>query len=597
MASNDGSRTMTENATDTFRRRLGAVVFADVAGYTRLMGENEDVTYRALKELLVQLEASCQELEGQIIEVRGDGVLALFDSATNAVRFAVETQTAVEHQTAPLPEDKKIRFRIGVHLGEILTDRRGIHGDSVNIAARLESLADPGRILISAAVYDQIRNRLPFGYEFLGPQTLKNVKEPVAVYCVRSEIKGVTMAPSLRLGEDLASRVRPETPSVAILPFEAPGGEMSDSWFADGITEDITRNLSKFKNLFVIARGSAFFYKTKTVPPQQAARDLGVRYITRGAVRRAGGRIRISVELIDVDSERTIWAERYDRELDDIFAIQDEVTESIVAASAVLIEASERQRMSQVPPSNLAAYGYVLKGQQHIFKYTRRDNHEAQAFYEEALKADRRYARACAALSRTLNVDWRYSWSDKPENVLDTALSYAQNAIELDPTDARGFGELGFVHLYRKEHEAAISAYKRAMSLNPNDADLMSDFADALAHAGENAESIALLERAMRLNPYYPDQYLWHLGGAYYNLKEYGKVIDTIQKMNNPTEGQRLLAASYAQLGKMDFARDIAAKHKAAHPNFSLEHWSTVVPDRLEEDTQHFVEGLKKAGF
>ena len=561
------------------------------------MGESEEVTYSALKEILKNLEASCQVLEGQVIEIRGDGVLALFDSATNAVRFAVEAQDAVERSNEPLPDDRKIKFRIGIHLGEILTDDRGIHGDSVNIAARLESAADPGRIFISSSVYEQVRNRLPFGYEFLGPITLKNVKEPVSVYCVRSEVKGVTMAPSLRSKEDRVDRRRPEIPSVAILPFEAPGGDESDSWFADGITEDITRNLSKFKNLFVIARGSAFFYKAKAVPPQQAARELGVRYITRGTVRRAGSRIRISVELIDVDADRTMWGERYDRNLDDIFAIQDEVTETIVAASAVLIEANERERMRQAAPSSLAAYGYVLKGQQHIFKYTRRDNHEAQMLYEQALKSDKRYARASAALSRTLNIDWRYSWSDEPENVLDTALSYAQNAIELDPTDARGFGELGFVHLYRKEHDSAISAYKRALSLNPNDADLLSDFADALAHAGSNDESIALLERAMRLNPYYPDQYLWHLGGAYYNLKAYDKVVDTILKMNNPTEGQRVLAASYAQLGLMDFAREIAAKHKAAHPNFSLKHWSTVVPDRLEEDTQHFVEGLKKAGF
>jgi len=588
---------MTDNAPDTFRRQLGAVLFADVVGYTRLMGENEDATYSALKKILEKLEASCQAFQGKVMEVRGDGVLALFDSATNAVRFAVEAQDAVEKSNARLPDDRKIRFRIGIHLGEILTDDRGIHGDSVNIAARLESVADPGRIFISSTVYEQVRNRLPFGYEFLGPHRLKNVKEPVPIYCVRAEIKGVIMASSSRPKGDLARRIRPEIPSVAILPFDALGGEDSDNWFADGITEDITRNLSKFKNLFVIARGSAFFYKAVTVPPQQVARDLGVRYITRGAIRRSGRRIRITVELIDIDSESTIWAERYDRDLDEIFAIQDEVTESIVAASAVVIEASERQRMSQAAPSSLAAYGYVLKGQQHIFKYTRRDNHEALALYEKALDADRGYARASAALSRTLNVDWRYSWSDKPDSVLDTALSYAQNAIELDPTDARGFGELGFVHLYRKEHQAAISAYKRAMLLNPNDADLMSDFADALAHAGSNEQSIALLERAMRLNPYYPDQYLWHLGGAYYNQKEYGKVVETILKMNNPTEGQRVLAASYAQLGQMDFARDIVAKHKAAHPNFSLKHWSTVVPDRLEEDTQHFVEGLKKAGF
>jgi TolB-like protein/class 3 adenylate cyclase len=591
------SNAMTDSATHTVRRRLGAVLFADVVGYTRLMGENEDGTYWVLKEILAKLDASCRKFDGRVIEVRGDGVLALFDSATDAVRFAVEAQKEIEEAATATSDGDAIRFRIGIHLGDILTDERGIHGDSVNIAARLESIADPGGIMISGAVYEQTRNRLPFGYEFIGPQSLKNVAEPVPAYRVRSEIKGVIMAPSLRLQKGAAGRDRPEVPSVAVLPFQAAGGEESDTWFADGITEDITLNLSKFKNIFVIARGSAFFYKTRTVPPQQAARDLGVRYVAHGNIRRAGGRIRVSVELIDIDSERTIWGERYDRDLDDIFAIQDEITETIAAAAAVVVEASERQRMSQLAPSSLAAYGYVLRGQQHIYKYTRRDNHEAHEFYEKALKADRRYARASAALSRTLNVDWRYSWSDDPDSLLDTALEYAQNAIELDPTDARGFGELGFVHLYRKEHDAAISAYRRAMSLNPNDADLMSDYADALAHSGSNEEAIALLERAMRLNPYYPDQYLWHLGGAYFNLKDYDKVVESVLKMNNPTEGQRMLAAAYAQLGKMDHAREIAAKHREAHPNFSLARWSTVLPDRLEEDTQHFVEGLRKAGF
>jgi len=373
---------MTDSVTDTVRRRLGAVLFADVVGYTRLMGQNEDGTDWALKDVLATLEASCRQFEGQVIEVRGDGVLALFDSATNAVRFEVEAQKALEATNASTPAGEEIR--ICIHLGEILADDRGIHGDSVNVAARLEGIADPGGIMISAAVYDQTRNRLPFGYEFLGPQLLKNVTEPVPVYRVRSEVEGVTMALSLRLQQGEAVRDRPGVPSAAVLPFEAPGGEQSDSWFADGITEDITRTLSKFKNLFVIARGSAFFYKTKTVPPQQVARELGVRYVARGNIRRAGGRIRVSAELVDMDSERTIWGERYDRDLDDIFAIQDEVTESIVAATAVVIEASERQRMAEVAPSNLAAYGYVLRGQQHIFKYTRRDNHEAYTHYEKA---------------------------------------------------------------------------------------------------------------------------------------------------------------------------------------------------------------------
>lgn len=586
-----------QDKTSTVRRQLGAVLFADVVGYARLMGNDEIDTYSALKSLLEQLETACQAHDGRVVAVRGDGVLALFETATNAVKFGIELHRIAEQSNASRPEDHRLRFRAGVHMGEILIDDRGIHGDNVNIAARLQEIAEPGRVFVSSSVYEQIRNRLRFGFEFLGPQRLKNIAEPIPAYCVRSEIEGAAMAATLRPDTPPAHPQLPGIPSVAVLPFSSLGGDQSDSWFADGLTEDIILNLSKFKNLFVIARNSAFFFKARTMPPQEAARELGVRYVARGSIRRASSRIRVAIELIDAESGRTIWGERYDRDIDDIFAIQDEVTDAIVAATAVLIEAQERKRMSQAAPADLAAYGYVLRGQQYIFRYTRQDNRQAQSLYERALARDQDYARASAAISRTLNIDWRYSWAKDADHALDTALSFAQRAVELDPTDARGFGELGFVHLYRKEHDAAIGAYRRALALNPNDADLLSDYADALAHSGDNETAISSLKQAMRLNPYFPDQYLWHLGGAYYNLKEYDAVIDTLTRMNNPTEGQRMLAASYAQLGKMELARDMATRHREAHPNFSLERWAKVQPDRLAEDTQHFVEGLKKAGF
>ncbi|OED49225.1 tetratricopeptide repeat protein [Leisingera sp. S232] len=586
-----------QDKTSLVRRQLGAVLFADVVGYARLMGNDEFDTYSALKLLLEQLEAACQKHSGQVVAVRGDGVLALFETATDAVKFGVELHRIADQNNSARAEDQQLRFRAGVHMGEILIDDRGIHGDNVNIAARLQEIAEPGRVFVSAIVYEQIRNRLRYGFEFLGPQRLKNIAESIPCYCVRSEIEGAAMAATLRPDPGPAHPQLPGIPSVAVLPFASLGGDQSDSWFADGLTEDIILNLSKFKNLFVIARNSAFFFKARSMPPQDAARELGVRYVARGSIRRTASRIRVAIELIDAESGRTIWGERYDRDIDDIFAIQDEVTDAIVAATAVLIEAQERKRMAQTAPADLAAYGYVLRGQQYIFRYTRQDNREAQTLYERALARDQDYARASAALSRTMNIDWRYSWAKDADHALDTALSFAQRAVELDPTDARGFGELGFVHLYRKEHDAAIGAYRRALALNPNDADLLSDYADALAHSGDNETAISSLQQAIRLNPYFPDQYLWHLGGAYYNLKQYDAVIETLTKMNNPTEGQRMLAASYAQLGKMELARDMAARHREAHPNFSLDRWARVQPDRLEEDTQHFVEGLKKAGF
>ncbi len=578
-------------------QKLGAILFADVVGYSRLMSENELDTYNALKSLLTHLETTCARFQGRVVEVRGDGILALFETATSAVEFGVELHRIASEHNQTRAEDQRINFRAGVHLGEILIDDRGIHGDNVNIAARLQEIAEPERVYVSAAVYDQVCNRLRYGYEFLGPKKLKNILAPVSTYCVRSEVAGATLAGTMR--PDLPGDIleRPDTPSVAILPFNSVSGDESDNWIAEGLTDDIIMNLSKFKNLFVIARNSSFFFKTQEMPPKEAAQKLNVRYVARGSVRRSASRIRITVELVDAQTERTIWGERFDRKIDDIFDILDEVTECIVAATAVMIESHEKQRMIQVVPSDLEAYGSVLQGQHHIFKYTRNDNRKAHDFYQSALDRDGGYARAAAALSRTLNIDWRYSWAKDPSSALEQALTLAQRAIELDPTDARGFGELGYVHLYRKEHDAALQSYQRALALNPNDADMHSDFADALAHYGDNETAITHIQQAMRLNPYFPDQYLWHLGGAYYNLKRYDDVIETVNKMNNPTEGQRMLAASYAQLGQTEMARQITDKHRAAHPNFSLSRWATVQPDRLEEDTQHFVEGLKKAGF
>lgn len=579
------------------QRQFAAVLFADVVGYSRMMGEDEVSTQETVSAQLEQIEAQCRDSGGEVLEVRGDCVLAMFGSASEAVRTAVEMQRVIERENETRPEHRKVRFRMGINYGTVLRDRRSIHGDTVNIAARLQSVARPGQVYISGAVYEEIRQTLRFGYEFLGPQMLKNIREPVPVYCVRNEVEGVVMAPSVRPVEHGPEPERPEGPSVAVLPFDDLGGKEGDSWFADGIADDITVSLSRFKNLFVIARNSAFLLRARAVRPQDAAHELGVRYITRGSVRRSGARLRISVELIDTASERTIWGENYNRDLGDIFAVQDEITETIVAATAVQIEANERQRMRQGVPSNLAAYSYVLQGQQHLFRYTRRENREAHALYQRALDADPEYARAWAALSRTVNLDWRYSWTESPDAALDRALSYAQSAVQLDPSDARGFGELGFVHLWRKEHEASISAYERALALNPNDADVMSDMADALAFSGRTEEALAVLQRAMRLNPFYPDEYLWHLAGVYYDLKEYEKAIEAVLRMNNPTQGQRVLAASYAQLGRVDEARRQAARHKEAHPEFSLERWSQVVPDRLESYAEHFYEGLKKAGF
>jgi TolB-like protein/class 3 adenylate cyclase/Flp pilus assembly protein TadD len=583
----------------SIKRRLSAILFADIANYTRLMGADEVGTWRAAKPVIRNMNEMARQHHGRVLQVRGDGLFLLFDSAVDAVRFGMELQRQMKTLNESLEEERQLWFRVGINLGEILVDDDDVSGDSVNVAARLESLARPGHVCISAAVYEQIRNRLTFGYEYLGAQHLKNVKEPIDAFEVHENPASAAMTAGLRrpnlAGAFVHSPIKDL--SVVVLPFRFQGGDHAESWIADGLTEDITTSLSRFHDLFVISRMSAYAFAARMRAPAEAARELGVRYVITGSVRKAGRQIRITIELLDAERGRSIWGEHYDRALEDIFDVQDEITRLIVSATAVQIEASERERIRQLAPADLRAYGFVVQGQQHIFRYTRDENREARLLYEAALQVDPRYARALAAKSRTLNIDWRYSWTDLRDEALEAALELALGAVAADPTDARGFGELGFAHLYRKEHEAAIRAYERALSLNPNDADLMSDMADALAHCHRSEEAIALLKNAMRLNPFYPDQYLWHLGGAYFNLKCYEEAIHTIHGMQNPTEGRRLLAASYGHLGRMEEARAEAAKVLQAHPDFSIERWAAVQPDKDAADVAHFVEGLRRAGF
>ncbi len=584
---------------NTPRRRLGAVLFADIANYTGMMSADEIGTWNAVKSRFEDFNKLAKLHHGEVLEVRGDGLFILFDSAIHAVSFGMELQNRTKIWNADIAEDRQFRFRVGINLGEILVDGTRVSGDCVNIASRLESLAQPGHVCISATVYEQVRNKLTFGYEYLGSQNLKNVKEPVDAFQVHENSTSAAMTRGLRplyLTEN--SIILPVRDcSVVVLPLQFQGSDQTESWYADGLTDDITTSLSRFHDLFVIARSSAYAYADPRVVPSSAARELGVRYVVRGSLRKAGNRIRVAIELLDSEHSRIIWGEHYDRELDGIFELQDEITQLIVSSAAQHIQSTELDRLKQLAPNDLRAYGFVLQGQQRIFRYTRIDTRGAQTLYDKALNLDPNYARALAAKSRTLNIQWRYNWVDERENALDSALKLAYEAIQADPADARGFGELGFVHLYRKEHDAAINAYRRATTLNPNDADLLSDMADTLSHTRQSEEAVELLHRAMRLNPYYPDQYLWNLGGAYFDLKQYDEAINTVQKMQNPTEGRRLLAASFGHLGRIAEAKEQAVKVLEAHPRFNVEQWAAVVPDKYEESTAHLIEGLRKAGL
>ncbi len=591
---------MLENGSHENSRQLRSIVFADVAGYTRLMQEDEVATQRGVAELITLFEAACEEFGGKVLEIRGDGIFALFKSAVNSVFFASTIQERISSQNEKYTRDRKIRFRIGIHLGDVLRDKKFHFGDSVNIAARIEGLAEPGGICISNSVYEQVKNAGKLGYENLGLQQLKNIKEFIEVFRVTTDTNTAMRVSSPRkrmVEESQPGEDRGVRPSVAVLPFKNFSGGPDFDYFSDGVTEDIIINLSKFHNLFVISRGSSFLYKDKHMPAKQIGQELGVRYIADGSVRKAGNRIRISVQLVDTEKDQALWTEQYDRNLDDIFEVQDEISAIICNATSVKISGEESLRLARLLPKNLEAYDKLLKGQQHVFRYTKDDMRQARGLYEAAAGIDPRYGRALAAIAQTLNFEWLFSWADESETTLDYALSIAHEAVSLDQGDARGYAGVGFVSLYQKKHDASINAYERALQLNPNDADVISELADTYAHSGRSEEAVTLLKKAMHLNPFYPDEYLWNLGGAYYNLKQYESAIDAVNQMNNPTEGSRILAASYAQLGQLEIAREHAGKTLQAHPDFSLEKWQAMMPDKYEEDSMAFAEGLRKAGL
>lgn len=585
-----------------YSRRLRGILFADIVEYSRMMAMDEVDTSTRTASLISKCEALGTSHHGELTQTTGDGLYFLFDSVADAVSVAIKIHELAETESHSLPDEKKLKFRIGVHMGDVMHVDSQHVGESVNIAARLESQANPGGIAISGAVYEQVKHKLNVGFEYVGRVALKNIPDPVDIFKILKDTQVALISASPRPRDEMVKLVPIDIPSggkptIAVLPFTNLDSNDRDDFFADGITEDLITNLSRFHGLAVISRSSTFVYKNRDVPLAQVGKELGARYVVTGTIRKSPHRLRLTVELSDCNESVPIWRERYSREVEDIFDLQDEITDLLSSALAVQAQSADKSPGRIQVPALLATYSLVLQGQQKIFQYNREQNLHARQMYEAALDSESDYSRAMAALSRTHNLEWRYSWTDRPEYALEKAYELAQESVLVDPRDARGYGELGFVNLYRKDHEASLAAFETALRLNPNDTDIMSNMGDALAHCGRSEEAIELLHRSIVLNPFYPDQYLWYLGGAYFNLKRYEDAIKTLNRMNSPVEGRRLLAASYAYLGKKDQAKFQASKVLEAYPNFDLAHWERVQPDVYPEDTEHFVRGLRLAGL
>ncbi len=568
-----------------------------------MMAADEDGTSVRIASLIDKCEQLGAANHGELVQARGDGLFFLFDSVVGAVRLATDVQALADELNQSLADDQKVLLRIGVHMGDVIEVGNQHVGDSVNIASRIESKAPAGTVCISGSVYEQVKHKLNLGFQYIGRMELKNIPDPIDIYKINTDTQVVLMSASPRpradahVGQPLEESPVASKPIIAVLPFNNLDNSDQDDFFADGVTEDLITNLSRFHALAVISRSSTFVYKHQDVPLKRVGSELGVHYVVTGSIRKSATRLRLTVELYDCKTDLPIWRERYNRVVDDIFDLQDEITDLISAAVAIQTQSASRVPGRIQVPALIESYTLVLQGQQKIFKYDKEQNFQARAMYQAALSHESDYSRAIAALSRTHNLDWRYSWTEEPEMALEKAHELAQESVLVDPSDARGYGELGFVNLYRKDHDGCLSAFEKALWLNPNDTDIMSNMGDALAHCGRSEEAITLLNKALVLNPFYPDQYLWYLGGAQFNLKQYDEAVRTLKKMNSPAEGRRLLAACYAYMGKKDEARYQAGKVLEAYPNFSLDHWEKVQPDVNPEDTEHFVRGLRLAGL
>ncbi len=572
-------------------RRLVAVLFADMVDYSRHMARDEEQTSLQTVRSVELFKSLVGDYGGRVANVTGDGILAIFDSAEEALRFAVQVQSDFRAQ-AVWSDGKPVEFRIGINVGEIVEDSGIVQGHCVNVAARLQQMGEPGGILISGAVRDAARERSGVVLRSLGHPTLKNIEDPIEVLAVSWS----DFEPPQNAGAGTTHAAEAwRQPSIAVLALQNLSGDPANDHLCEGVVEDVIANLTRFRNLMVIARHSAFLFSLKSSPIQEIGRRLDVRYLLTGSLRRSGRRIRISVQLIDVPTEGVLWSDSFHIDIEELFDLQDEIAGAVASRLAVQIDLA--QRREEYHPRDMRAYGLVLRGQQLVAQYTKESNAHARRLFEEAAEIAPDYGRVYSSLSRTHNLDWRYSWSASPDASLDAAVDLARSAVERDPLDARGFSELGFAHLYKKRHDESLADYGRALTLNPNDADIIAEYADALVYAGQADRSIELMDKAMRLNPCYPDWYLWYLADAYSTLGRHADVIATVLRMRNPDEGRRMLAASYAHLDRMDEAREQARHVLSLHPDFTIGSWRHRPPYRDQAVLERFIEGLRKAGL
>ncbi len=621
-------------ATEEFKRKLTAILSADVKDYSRLMGEDDEATVRTITAYREVITEVVQQHRGRVVDSPGDNILAEFASVIDAVSSAVEIQEELRVRNAELPEDRKMEFRIGVNLGDVIHEEERIYGDGVNVAARVESLAEAGGVCVSGTVFDQIESKLPLGYEYLGEQSVKNILKPVRVYKAlmdpeavgkvigekraeprrgqRAALAVVTVlllivgglliwrvvSPPLEVAsvEKMAFPL-PDKPSIAVLPFDNLSGDPEQEYFSDGITEEIITALSKVPKLFVIARNSTFTYKDKPVKVQQVSEELGVQYVIEGSVRKSGDKIRITAQLIDALTGNHLWAERYDRNLDDIFAVQDEITKKIITAMQVKLTEGEQARATAKGTNNLEAYLKTLQANEYIHRVNPESNALGKQLAEEAIALDPEYAWAHYNLGRAHQLDVWLGMSKSPKQSIGKAIGLIKKAIVLNDTLAEAHGRLGFLYSMIRQYDKGVAEGEKAVALNPNSAMAHVMLGKTLVFDGRWEESIPQYKKAIRLNPIPPNMYLYSLGLSYGMTGQYNEAITWCEKAVRQAPdslwARIMMTVVYSLSGRDEEARAEAAEVLRIQPKFSIKKSRY----KRETDRERFNGALRKAGL
>ena len=576
-------------------RRLAAILVADMEEYSRLMHEDERGTVSEWQNTREEvIKPTLESHAGKILKNTGDGFVAEFSAVSGAVECAVAMQTSLVERNNDRPEGRHLKFRMGINLGEITIDEDDFYGDGVNVAARLEGLSEAPGICISSHVYDQVRNKVTFTFEDAGDTFVKNIDDPIRVYRVLCESP---VSESASEDDDLVKEA--QMPSIAVLPFDNMSSDPEQEFFADGLTEDIITELSRFGGLFVISRNSTFTFKGKSARAADVSKELNVRYVVEGSVRKAGNRVRVNVQLIDGLNDRHVWADRYDRDLEDIFAIQDEITSAITATLPGRIEADNADRARRIPTDSLPAYECVLAGKILHHKSNKNDNTEAMKLLERAIMLDPEYVHARAWRACVLGQALTYGWLDQDiEQTFKDVIDDLTNALTLDENDADIHRILGAINIAGGNLEQAQSHQLKAQRLNPNYDLVVVQSGELLTWQGRPEEGVTLIQQAMELNPFHPPRFWGHLGRAYYTGKHYEDAVSAIGQIDSPNVEQlAYAAASYACLENLAASERNVTAALGQDADLNMDKLMTLQHYGRDEDIQHFRDGLLKAGF